>query len=65
MYVVITDQGDGFDWKKFMRIDPSRAGDNHGRGIAQANATSFDKLTYNDKGNQVIAFVGLEKQLEW
>lgn len=65
VYVVITDQGDGFDWKKFMRIDHSRAGDNHGRGIAQANATSFDKLTYNDKGNQVIAFVGLEKQLEW
>ncbi|MAE50701.1 MAG: response regulator [Micavibrio sp.] len=64
-YVVIEDQGEGFAWKNFLQIDPARAGDNHGRGIAQANTISFDKLTYNDKGNQAIAFVGLEKQLEW
>lgn len=65
IYVVIEDQGRGFDWKKFMRIDPSRAGDNHGRGIAQANALSFDKLAYNDIGNKAIAFVGRKKNLEW
>ncbi len=64
-YVVIEDEGNGFDWKKFMQIDPSRAGDNHGRGIAQANTMSFDKLTYNEKGNQAVAFVGHEQQLEW
>ncbi len=64
-YVVIEDQGDGFDWKNFLKIDPARAGDNHGRGIAQANSVSFDKLTYNEKGNQAVAFVGNEKQLEW
>ena len=64
-YVVIEDEGNGFDWKKFMQIDPSRAGDNHGRGIAQANTMSFDKLTYNEKGNQAVAFVGYEQQLEW
>lgn len=64
-YVVIEDQGDGFNWKKFMQIDPSRAGDNHGRGIAQANTVSFDKLTFNEKGNQAIAFVGTNVQLEW
>lgn len=64
-YVVIEDQGTGFDWKRFMKIDPARAGDNHGRGIAQANATSFDKLTYNDHGNKAVAFVGHEKRLEW
>lgn len=64
-YVVIEDQGAGFDWKKFMKIDPARAGDNHGRGIAQANTMSFDKLTYNDHGNQAVAFVGTDKQLEW
>lgn len=64
-YVVIEDQGHGFVWKKFLKIDPSRAGHNHGRGIAQANAMSFDKLTYNEKGNQVVAFVGSQKRLEW
>lgn len=64
-YVVIEDQGIGFEWEKFMKIDPARAGDNHGRGIAQANTMSFDRLTYNEKGNQAVAFVGKEKQLEW
>jgi two-component system, cell cycle response regulator len=65
VYAVITDQGQGFNWKRYMTIDPSRAGDNHGRGIAQANIMSFDKLTYNEKGNQAVAFVGETKQLEW
>ncbi|MEM6648716.1 MAG: response regulator [Pseudomonadota bacterium] len=65
VYVVIEDSGSGFDWKRFLTIDPARAGDNHGRGIAQAKATSFDKLTYNDKGNKVVAFVDHRQQLEW
>jgi len=65
IYVVIEDQGAGFKWKKYMRIDPARAGDNHGRGIAQANAISFDRLSFNDKGNKAVAYVGPEKQLEW
>ena len=64
-YVIIEDEGSGFEWKKFLTIDPSRSGDNHGRGIAQARATSFDKLTYNEKGNQAVAYVGLGKQLQW
>lgn len=64
-YVVIEDQGAGFSWRKYMQIDPARAGDNHGRGIAQANTISFDKLVYNEKGNQAIAFVSREKKLEW
>lgn len=65
IYVVITDEGEGFDWKRYISIDPSRAADNHGRGIAQASTLSFDKLTYNAKGNQTIAFVGHAKQLQW
>ncbi len=65
VYVVVSDPGEGFAWKKFMNIDPSRAGDNHGRGIAQANAVSFDKLTYNEKGNQAIAFVNNKISLKW
>ncbi|HCM82958.1 MAG TPA: response regulator [Alphaproteobacteria bacterium] len=65
IYLIITDEGQGFDWQRYMTIDPSRAGDTHGRGIAQAKAISFDKLTYNEKGNQVIAFVSKKKSLEW
>lgn len=65
IYLVVTDMGKGFEWQKYMMIDPSRAGHNHGRGIAQACAMSFDRLSYNDKGNQVLAFVGNEKSFEW
>ena len=65
VYVVITDQGSGFPWKKYLTIEPSRATDNHGRGIAQANALSFDRLTFNEKGNQVIGYVNLNSHIEW
>lgn len=64
-YIVVEDQGAGFEWRDYLRIDPARAGDNHGRGIAQANTVSFDKLGYNEVGNRVIAFVGRDKDLDW
>lgn len=54
-YLQITDQGKGFNWKSFMQFDPSRASHNHGRGIAMANIIAFDRLMYNDAGNQVTA----------
>lgn len=56
-YVQITDKGEGFNWKKFWHIDPARAGEGHGRGIARARLTSFDKVAYNEAGNQVTAMV--------
>lgn len=65
IYVIVTDPGDGFNWKKYMTIEPARASDNHGRGIAQANAESFDKIAYNEKGNQVIAYVNKTPKLAW
>lgn len=65
VYVVIEDEGEGFDWKRYLHIDPARAGDNHGRGIAQANAMSFDKLTFNEKGNIAVGFVSHESRLDW
>lgn len=64
-FVTIRDDGIGFEWRNYLHIDPARAGDNHGRGIAQANAISFDKLTYNEVGNEVTGFVSIEKTLEW
>lgn len=65
VYIIITDQGKGFEWQRYLYIDPSRAGDSHGRGIAQANSISFDRLRYNQVGNQAIACVSQEPRLEW
>lgn len=53
----VADEGKGFDWKKFLQVDVLRATHNHGRGIAMANMISFDKLLYNDRGNEVTAIV--------
>jgi len=50
---LITDEGDGFDWQKYMEISPERAFDSHGRGIAMANLLSFDNIEYIGAGNQV------------
>ena len=49
--VRITDQGDGFDFRKYLTLDEHRAFDNHGRGIAIANASLT--LEYIGKGNEV------------
>lgn len=64
-YIRISDQGAGFPWQKYLEIDPARALHNHGRGIAQANSMSFDRIVFNDVGNQVTAFVSNEPELEW
>jgi two-component system, cell cycle response regulator len=64
-YVTIKDQGKGFSWRDYLHIDPARARDNHGRGIAQANVVNFDALTYNDVGNEVTAFASNNGNLEW
>ena len=53
----IRDQGKGFDWGPYMNLEPSRAFDPHGRGIAVARLSSFDGLEYVGKGNEVIATV--------
>lgn len=57
--VHIVDQGKGFDWSRFLTIDPRRAFDTHGRGIAMAKMLSFDNLEYKGRGNEVIATVQL------
>jgi len=56
---VIRDQGDGFDWKKYLDFDPDRAFDTHGRGIAMANQLSLDLIEYQGTGNTVRVTVRL------
>jgi hypothetical protein len=54
----ISDQGEGFDWQKYLAFDPSRAFDLNGRGIAMAKLISFSTLEYQGCGNVVVATVG-------
>lgn len=54
---VIRDQGPGFDWRSFMQVDPGRAFDTHGRGIAIANRLSFSRLEYRGCGNEVVGTI--------
>jgi anti-sigma regulatory factor (Ser/Thr protein kinase) len=51
LLVIITDQGCGFDYKKYLTIDSSRIMESHGRGIAIAN--SILKIEYTENGNKV------------
>jgi len=50
----IIDQGQGFDWRKYMELSPERATDPHGRGIATSRMLSFTSVEYFDRGNDVI-----------
>jgi len=55
--VTITDQGSGFDWRKYEQINPDRILESHGRGIAMAKALSFSRIEYRGKGNQVVCVI--------
>jgi anti-sigma regulatory factor (Ser/Thr protein kinase) len=55
----IKDQGAGFDWERYVKVSPERAGDTHGRGIAMAASMSFDHLEYRGAGNEARATVVL------
>ncbi|MCX7172218.1 MAG: response regulator [Proteobacteria bacterium] len=55
--VTIADQGQGFDWQKYVEFSPERVFDLHGRGIAMSRAMSFDSLEYLGNGSRVVATV--------
>lgn len=57
--VTIVDEGAGFDWEKYLEIDPARAFDTHGRGIAMSRMISFDQLEYRGRGNEVAVQIFL------
>lgn len=53
----VADEGAGFDWRPYLEVDPQRAGDVHGRGIAVARLLCFDRLEYFGCGNVAVATV--------
>ena len=59
--VTVTDQGNGFDWKKF-ESNGNRSQDSHGRGIFLAKKLAFQELYYSGKGNVVTCVIALTSQ---
>jgi DNA-binding response OmpR family regulator len=53
----ICDRGNGFEWSRYLDIDPRRAFDRHGRGILMARHVSFFSIEYRGTGSEVIATV--------
>jgi DNA-binding response OmpR family regulator len=53
----ICDRGSGFEWTRYLDIDPRRAFDRHGRGILMARHVSFSAIEYRGCGNEVVATV--------
>lgn len=54
---LISDEGQGFDWQKYLHMHPDRAFDLHGRGIAISAGICFNRLEYRGIGNVVEAFL--------
>ena len=53
----ISDEGTGFNWQDFLEIDPERACDPNGRGIALARLLSFSCIRYEGCGNVAVATI--------
>ncbi len=56
-HITIKDEGRGFIWQHYLTISPERVTDNHGRGIALAADSGFDKIEYRGCGNEVYLFM--------
>jgi len=53
----VRDEGAGFDYTKYLELDPERAFEPNGRGIALARMMSFHALEYRGRGNVVLATI--------
>jgi len=54
----ISDDGQGFAWQKYLELEPQRASDPNGRGIALARLLSFSSIHYEGCGNVAVATIG-------
>jgi len=60
----IVDEGNGFDWARYLEFDPDRVFDLHGRGIAMAKSFAFTFLEYRGTGNTVIARAKFRQKIQ-
>lgn len=58
--ITIRDEGEGFDFRRYLRDLPADSKSFHGRGIAIARELSFDDLEYRGTGSEVIVRVRCE-----
>jgi CheY-like chemotaxis protein/anti-sigma regulatory factor (Ser/Thr protein kinase) len=57
LVIAIADEGEGFDWPRFLAMDESRAFHPNGRGISLARRLAFRTLEYRGCGNEVLVTV--------
>jgi len=62
--ITIQDEGQGFEWRRFLTISPERVFHSHGRGIAMAGQLSFDRLEFHDPGNRVTAVLERSRHVD-
>lgn len=55
VHYLIKDQGKGFKCNQYLSLQPHRAADTHGRGVAYAKQQCFVQLEYLGDGNEVLA----------
>ncbi len=59
LLITVEDEGQGFDYDRYLSLDDSRIFHSHGRGIALLNATF--NLQYIGKGNKVVIEIPLNR----
>jgi CheY-like chemotaxis protein len=60
--VRVKDQGNGFDWRKFIEFDANRLMDPNGRGVMLSQNTGFDSVEYQGNGNEFMCKVKIEQK---
>ncbi len=64
-YLRISDPGDGFNWREYIKFDSRRALAMNGSSIAIICASVFERVIYNKKGNQVTALMSENVDDAW
>lgn len=59
--ITIEDMGRGFDYNRYLTIEPERVFDLHGRGVAMANMSFCNGVLYKGKGNKVEVNIPLNE----
>ena len=65
VYAVITDDGEGFNWELYTSETRDGRSDCEGRGIMNTILMSFDSVSYNRKGNRVVACMRSDSSFDW
>ncbi|MBN2657307.1 MAG: response regulator [Spirochaetales bacterium] len=59
--IMISDRGPGFEYEKYLKIDPDAIFNLHGRGVAMAKLIFKNHLEFRGKGNKVEVILPLKE----